>query len=86
MTAPQHWRPELIMTPVPPPTDPPARRVDVTITPSRYGELERPGLARSRALDAMQASLKRDVGLCGDRCAAAARNALDAGIRAAGRP
>jgi hypothetical protein len=63
------------------PPDRPARAIDTTAP----ADLTAPGPARSRALRAMRASLKRDVGLCGDRCAGAAQNALDAGLRAAQR-
>lgn len=42
-----------------------------------------PGPARARAIAAAQASLRRDVGLCGDRARAAATHAIDEAIRAA---
>lgn len=66
--------------PGPPRTEPPLVGERLTV-----GDLTSPGPTRSQALRAMEASLKTDVGLCGERCASAARNALDAGLGAAGR-
>lgn len=47
--------------------------------------LSAPGPVRARALAAAAASLNRDVGLCGDRCRAAATHAIDAAVKAARR-
>lgn len=75
----------------PGPPDPPARKPDVTLRLTLEDRrvaltaLEQPGHVRSAALDAATASLRRDVGLCGDRGRAAASNAVDAAIAAAKR-
>lgn len=65
--------------------DPPARRIELEVRREALLELERPGPVRAAALDAATASLRRDVGLCGDRGRAAASHALDAAIAAAKR-
>lgn len=46
-------------------------------------ELAEPGPARAAFLRAATASLRMDVGLCGDRARAAAQHALDRGLAAA---
>lgn len=60
----------------PGPPDPPARSLR---------ELAEPGPVRARALNAAAAALRKDVGLCGDRCRTAATHAIDAAVRAAER-
>lgn len=43
-------------------------------------DLREPGPLRSAAITAAAASLKRDVGVCGDRARAAAGRAIDAAL------